>query len=223
MPIFRKREYRIEGVLLSLLALGPVDAALAQAAHTVLPLNASLIMSDQRTAPADAIAAAIVTLMHSRSNPPDTYYGWRQLDAIASIQWNPLPPAKFDAPSSTNPGFQRGGTAAFANRTMQVVASGTQTFVTTVYFKNSGEPVGDQAVLSSLRAAGLDTQRVRCSRFPDPLTPAWYLLAGTSKWPAILWISPARSVGAIEEFTLLLNDELPALSAKEQNSYTDNC
>ena len=180
-------------------------------------------MSDQRTAPADAIATALVAMMHSRRNPQDSYYGWRHLDSITSIQWNPLPPVKFEAPTSTNPGFQRGGAAVFANRTMQVVASGTQTFVTTIYFKNAGEPVGDQAVLASLHSAGIDTQRVRCSRFPDPLTPAWYLLSGRSRWPALLWISPARSVGAIEEFTLLLNDELPALSEEEQKASTDTC
>lgn len=174
--------------------------------------------------PAAGFAAVIGALMQPVSAPEGTYYDWRFIEKAPHITWAALPPEMLDKPLADGHFFRRNGSVSLGGASLKIMAAGARTMVFNHYFKNEGPALGEQPVLSALRASGLTVTLARCPINSNLVAPRWYRISGGGKRPALLWIAQPRGrASPWEGFNLSLDASLKPLTMQERMVYTDRC
>lgn len=174
--------------------------------------------------PAAGFAAVIGALMQPASAPAGSYYDWRFIERAPHIAWTALPPDMLDKPLADGHYFRRNGAVTLGGQSLKVMAAGARTMVFNHYFKNEGRALGEDAVVSALRASGLTVTAARCPMNRNLIAPKWYRLSGSGKRTALLWIAPPRgATSPWEGFNLSLDTDLKPLTPRERTVYTDRC
>lgn len=168
--------------------------------------------------PEESLAQNVKTLL-SKSFDSD----WQGLEQLPGTKWAPLPPTALQNCMPDGGCFARQGTLSIAGRNLAVLASGARTIVSHVYFRNAGSPIGEQAVLTALKQAGLSAELTRC---PLPNTIGgtnWYRLTGSITNTGYLSVQTSCGGKACEGFVVSLGDELPPLQANQLKLYSEQC
>lgn len=174
-------------------------------------------------APGERLAQSMSALMLP-ANATHSFNDWDYLDAVKAVRWTPLPPKMLNDALSDGSYFSRGGAMELDGRRVSVTATGARTMVTHVYFRSSGAPIGEAAVLAALQRSGLALELVRC---PIKASPAaggkWWRISGAGKRPAWLRLQTSCDGAKCEDFGLLLGEKLPSMTPQESRLYTDRC
>ena len=169
-------------------------------------------------APADELAA-IVKVFVGLPQPAD----WSGLEQLPGIRWAPLPPTSLANCAPDGGCFARQGTVNVGGKPMAVLATGARTMAMNVYFRNSGTPLGEAAVLGALQAASITTVLARCPVRGSRGASNWYRLSGTGVAAAFLAVQPPNARGTGEGFVLSSGDQLPRLQPNQLALYSEQC
>lgn len=196
-------------------------AASAPRAAAADPPQASTTIA--RT-PAARFASVVNALMQPASAPEESYYDWRFIEKAPNVAWAALPPEMLDKPLAGGQFFRRNGTVTTGAGPLKIMAAGSRTMVFNHYFKNEGQPLGEDMVLAALRDSGLTVTTARCGVNKNLRAPTWYRLSGNDKRAALLWIAQPRGAASPwEGFNLSLEARLKPLTPQERAVYTDHC
>ena len=149
--------------------------------HVVVSLVASLCLASYAlaaSAPEEALAQDVKILLGKSFNTD-----WQGLEQLPGIKWAPLPPTALQNCMPDGGCFARQGTMSIAGRNLIVFATGARTIVSHVYFRNTGSPIGEDAVLAALKQASFSAELARC---PVPNTTGgtnWYRLTSSASSP----------------------------------------
>lgn len=197
----------------------------AKAAKPATPASAAATkpVTTART-PAAGLAATFGALMKPGDYPANSYYDWRFIETAPFVTWAALPPEMLDKPMASGEYFRRAGTATVAGQPVKVLAGGARTMVMNLYFKNEGKPIATPALLAALTDAGYTAKLARCPKTSGLAAPVWYRLSGPDRKPAFLWVAEARGTRQPwQGFSLILDETLKPLTAREAVVYTDRC
>jgi hypothetical protein len=174
--------------------------------------------------PAASFASVVNALMQPASAPEGSYYDWRFIEKAPGVTWAALPPQMLDKRTADGHFFRRNGTITVGGQPFRIMAAGARSMIFNHSFKNEGRALGEDAVLSALRASGLTVTTVRCPMDKKVIAPTWYRLSGNGKHPAILWIAEPRGTASPwEGFNLSLEASLKPMTAQERRVWTDRC
>lgn len=163
--------------------------------------------------------AGTIKLILSKSFAPD----WQGVEKLPQIKWAPLPPTMLQNCLPDGGCFVRQGTLSIGGRNLVVLASGARTIVTHLYFRNAAAPIGESAVVASLKQTGLSVELARC---PVPNTAGgtnWYRLKSATTEPGYVSIQSSCNGRPCEGFTVSLGDELPPLQPNQLRLYSEKC
>ncbi len=148
---------------------------------------------------------------------------WSALDRLRGVTWAPLPPTSLTNCAPDGGCFARQGLTRIAGRPIALVASGARTMVMHLYFRNSGAPFGEEAMLTALHAASITTALVRCPLRGSAGGTNWYRLGGTGVAPSVLAIQAASARRANEGYVVSSGADLPALQPNQLALYSEQC
>lgn len=147
---------------------------------------------------------------------------WDGLDALPGIKWAPLPPASLKNCLPDGGCFARQGSLTTDGLKIAVMATGARTIVMNLYLRNSGAPLGADAILKSLPEAGITATLARCPIKGTAGRTRWYRLAkGDAK--SILAIQPGTLAKPNEGYVLTDGDALPQLQPDQLALYSEQC
>lgn len=167
--------------------------------------------------PADALAGVVKTYL-GMGLP----IGWEDLGKLPGFKWaaqttdlkNCLPDGGC---------YTLQGTASLGGQSLTVVATGARTMVLNIYFRNTARAIGETAVLSALKTAGLSADLARCPVRAGVGGTNWYRLKGQDLASAFLSIQPPTAQRPTEGFVLSYGDELPQLQPNQVALYSEQC
>ena len=148
---------------------------------------------------------------------------WAAVERIPGSKWAPLPPAELKNCLPDGGCYARQGTLALGGRNLVLIATGARTIVSHVYLRNTGTAFGENAVLASLRKAGLSAELARC---PVPGTPGdtnWYRLKAAATQPGFLSVQRSCGGKPCEGFSVSYGTDLPALQPNQLRMYSESC
>ncbi len=189
--------------------------SLTARALAALTLLAAPQLPAQQPADLGAIAKAFLASRASTN--------WDALDQLPGFKWAPLPPTSLTNCLPNGDCFARQGTATAGGRQLAVMATGARTIVVNVLLRSQGAPLGEAAVMASLKQAGLAPTIARCPVKAGTPATSWYRLTGTDVAPGFLSIQPAAPGRPTEGFVLTRGDELPALQPNQLAMYSEKC
>ena len=218
-----ERPVALDGPLTSIVQTGTFRLCTNASATSARPA-ARQVTSAIASSPAASFASVINALMQPATAPEGSYYDWRFIEKAPNVTWAALPPEMLDKPLADGQFFRRNGTVTMGAQSLKVMAAGARTMVFNHYFKNEGQPLGEEAVLAALRGSGLTVTTARCAMNKNLRAPTWYKLSGNGKRPALLWIAqPRGATSPWEGFNLSLDTSLKPLTPTERAVYTDRC
>ena len=163
--------------------------------------------------------AAIVKAWVMMPQPGD----WSSLDKLPGIRWASLPPSSRTNCLSDGGCFARQGVATIAGRNVAILASGARTMVFNLYFRNSGAPFGEAAILGALTHAALTTTLTRCPVRGGAGGTNWYRLGGANVAPSVIAIQAASARRTGEGVVISHGAELPKLQPNQLTMYSEQC
>ncbi len=166
--------------------------------------------------PEDQVAAIVEAFMARTSTD------WDGLGSLPGIRWAPLPPQSLKECLPDGGCYTRVGQASVEGRTMNFMATGARTIVSNLYMRNTGTPIGGDAVLAALDARGVASVLARCPMKGGTGVTSWYRLTGPGE-PAVLAIQPARSGKPNEGYVVSAGTELPQLQPNQLAMYSEDC
>ncbi|MES2306941.1 MAG: hypothetical protein V4558_15675 [Gemmatimonadota bacterium] len=175
---------------------------------------ASLAAFRARSSP-EAEFVAMVKAYLALGGPP----GWDMLEKLPAITWAPLPPTALTNCLPDGGCFARQGKATLAGRPLAVVATGARSMVMNIYFRNSGAPFGEAAIVAALKAASLNPSLARCPVNGAAGSTNWYRLTG----PGYLSVQGAVAGRPAEGFVLGYGADLPRLQPNQLALYSEQC
>jgi hypothetical protein len=181
------------------------------------------------------IAVASVSLLAS-APPEDEFAGtvkmllgkafendWTGLEKLPQTTWAPLPPRMLQNCLPDGGCFTRPGAAQVGDRKLGVMVTGARTMASNFYFRNPGAPIGEDAVLASLKAAGLKTVLGRCPLAGGAGGTNWYKVTGAAMNPGVLSIQSSCNGKPCEGFVVTLGADLPQLQPNQLKLYSEQC
>lgn len=163
--------------------------------------------------------AGMVKAYLAMSLPAD----WNGLDQIPNVRWAPLPPTALRNCLPDGGCFTRQGSATVGGRTMTVIATGARTMVLNIFLRNTGAPIGERAVVTALKQAGLGAELARCPVRGSAGSTNWYRLEGSGISPGFLSVQAGRPGRPNEGYVLTHGEELPALQPNQLALYSEQC
>ncbi len=187
-----------------------------------------MLSSFSRAAIAAVVASlCLLSVAHAASTPEDQFAAtiklllaksfnndWEGLEKLPGIRWARLPPTMLDNCLPDGGCFTRQGTMSLAGRNLTVIASGARTIVSHVYFRNSGAPIGEPAVLAALKRAGLSAELARCPVAGGAGGTNWYRIKSAATAPGYLSIQTSCNRKACEGFAVSLGRRVAATAAQ---------
>jgi hypothetical protein len=147
--------------------------------------------------------------------------GWEGLDKLANFKWtSATTELKNCLPNGDC--FGRQGTATIGGKNLSVAATGARTMVINLMLRNASGPIGEDAVLAALKAAGLAADLARCPIKTGVGGTTWYRLKSGDQ-AAILTVQPAATGRPAEGFVVTQGDKLPSLSPNTVSLYSEQC
>ncbi|MEO6378527.1 MAG: hypothetical protein ABIO37_10930 [Caulobacteraceae bacterium] len=191
-------------------------------AALALTVTLSLAASAPAAVPANSGLAQTLRSLMLPAGPNANFYGWSDLDALRGFTWAPLPPVEPGRASPDGNSFVRIGRAVIDGQPMDVVATGARTMVMSVYLRSPQGRTGEAGMTGALRQAGYTLALARCQvRRGAGAERLWFTLTLPGKRPALLYFGPLANGG--EGYTLYLDGQLPLLTSREAQLYTENC
>ena len=148
---------------------------------------------------------------------------WRSVEKLRSVRWAPLPPNMLQNCLPDGGCFTREGVAEVGDRKLALVATGARTMVGNFYFRNTGTPFGEPALLAALQRAGYATTLARCPVPGGPGGINWYRLTSSRSEPGHLSVQTSCQGKPCEGFAVLPGVELPALQPSQLKMYSEQC
>lgn len=148
---------------------------------------------------------------------------WTGLEKLGRLTWAPLPPNMLQNCLPDGGCFSRQGAALFGDRKLMVVATGARTMTSNLYLRNPGAPLGESAVLTALKEAGLSASLARCPMSGGPGGTNWYKLSGAAVNPGVLSVQSSCNGKPCEGFVLSAGAELPPLQPNQLKMYSEQC
>ena len=176
------------------------------------------VLPSSRLTPESELAAVVKAYL-SMSLPAD----WDALEKLPGIRWSALPATALRNCLPDGGCFTRTGTAAIGGRPMTVMATGARTMVQNIFLRNTGTPIGEAAVVTALKDAGLGAELARCPVRGGAGSTNWYRLKAAGITPGFLSIQAGRSGRPNEGFVLSYGEELPALQPNQLALYSEQC
>jgi hypothetical protein len=147
---------------------------------------------------------------------------WANLDQLPAIRWAAMPPTSLQNCLPDGGCYTRQGTATVGGRNLTVMATGARTMVLNIFFRNSGPPLGETALVNALKGAGLGAELARCPVRGGAGSTNWYRLKGEAS-PGFLSIQAGRTGRPNEGFVLSYGTDLPALQPNQLSLYSEQC
>ncbi|MEO6981947.1 MAG: hypothetical protein ABI072_02400 [Edaphobacter sp.] len=163
--------------------------------------------------------AGTIKLILSKNFAPD----WQGIEKLPGIKWAPLPPTMLQNCLPDGGCFLRQGTLSIGGRNLAVLATGARSMVMHLYFRNAAAPIGEGAVVASLKQGGLSVELARC---PVPNTTGgtnWYRLKSAATEPGYVSIQTSCNGKPCEGFTVSFGEDLPPLQPNQQRLYSEKC
>jgi len=184
------------------------------------------------------VPAAVLALLAAFQSAPKpeqelallvrTYLGmglpmdWDGLEKLPKTRWAPLPVTMLKNCLPDGGCFARTGSATLGGKSMAVMVTGARTMVLNLYFRNTGAPVGEAAVVAALKQQDLTAELARCPVKGGAGSTNWYRLKGKVS-PGYLAIQTVGGAKPSEGFTLSFGEELPALQPNQLALYSEQC
>ena len=142
---------------------------------------------------------------------------WAALPKLSpDAKWNP--PYKVPGPKTQS------GQLKVAGREFSLLATGTQTQVTTITFDEIGLHGRGEDLLGVLRAKGLDVQLARCGPVYTESTNNWYSVKNVRTKPVMLRQSLRMDGKQIQDaYELRLDASLPKREARDRDPGVNGC
>ncbi len=189
-----------------------------------------------RVVPAVCASIVLLSAFQAPRKPEEEFVGiikaylgmslpadWEGIEKLPNIRWATLPPTSLQNCLPDGSCFTRQGTASIGGRNLVVVATGARTMVSHVYFRNSGAPLGEAAVVAALKLAVISPELARCPIRSGVGGTNWYRLTGANLAPATLSIQSPATGRPNEGFVLSHGEELPPLQPNQLALYSEKC
>jgi hypothetical protein len=153
----------------------------------------------------------------------DASNAWEAVETLPGTKWAPLPPTELKDCLPTGDCYARQGGAVLGGRNMAVIAAGARTMAASLFIRNTGAPLGEAAVLDSLKKAGLAAELARCPVRQGVGSTNWYRVKGAGVGPGVLSIQTSCAGKPCEGFVLTRGEKLPALKPDQLANYSEQC
>ena len=163
--------------------------------------------------------AGIVKAYLGMSLPID----WAGLEQLPGIRWAALPPTALRNCLPDGGCFTRTGTANLSGRPMTIMVTGARTMVRNIMIRNTGAPIGEVALVTALKQAGLGAELARCPVRGSAGSTSWYRLKASALSPGYLAIQAGRPGRPGEGYVISFGPELPALLPNQLALYSEQC
>jgi len=148
---------------------------------------------------------------------------WREIEKLRGLRWAPLPPKMLEHCLPDGGCFTRSALAEVGGRNLTLVVSGARTMTGNFYFRNTGAPFGEQAVLTALKRAGYTSELKRCPVPGSAGSQNWYRLSSARSQRGHLAIQTSCKGQPCEGFVVLPGNELPPLQPNQLRMYSEQC
>jgi hypothetical protein len=171
---------------------------------------------------AEAQSAAVPDLVKAFLKA-DASNDWQLVETLPGTKWAPQQPKELNDCLPTGDCYARQGVATLGGRNMAAIAAGARTMVFSLFIRNTAAPLGEAAVLDSLKKAGLTAELARCPVRPGAGGTNWYRIKGTGVGPGVLSIQSSCAGKPCEGFVLTRGEKLPALKPDQLANYSEQC
>lgn len=188
-------------------------------AATAVLVAFSLVPRISAADPAEVELAKLIAAFYAQPEGAD----WSSVEALAGVRWAPLPPNELPNCLPDAGCYARPGGTAIAGRNLAVMATGARTFVTNLFVRNQGAPIGEAATIGALEAAGFSTQLARCPAANSRGGTNWYRLQRSGANTGFVAVQTLCNGRACEGYTLSRGEGLPQLQPNQLALYTESC
>jgi hypothetical protein len=148
---------------------------------------------------------------------------WEELEKLPGIRWAPLPATSLKNCLPDGGCYTRQGIATLGGRSVNVIATGARTMALQLYFRNPSAPIGEAAVLETLKQAALSPELARCPVRSGAGGTNWYRVKGDSVTSGFLSIQTSCNGRPCEGFVLYRSERLPPLQPNQLELYSEQC
>lgn len=148
---------------------------------------------------------------------------WQSVETLRPVRWAPLPPKMLQNCAPDGGCFTREGLVDVGGRKLALVATGARMMAGNFYFRNTGTPFGEAAVLAALGRAGYAAELKRCPVPGGPGRQNWYRLTSARSDPGHLAIQTSCKGQPCEGFAVQPGAELPPLQPNQLTMYSERC
>ncbi len=174
--------------------------------------------------PHEQLAERVVALLVPTSAA--ALYDWKALAALPTgITWNAAGPARGDLSyrNDRNP-YNMSGSLTLAGRDFSLLASGTATQVTTIYFDEGGLHPRGEHMLGVVYQKGIVVQLSHCGPMYTESTNNWYAVTSARTRPALIRQSIRYDGNQVQEtYELRLDGSQPSRDPRDRAPGVNGC